>query len=181
MTETETVDTEPVAAADAADAPAVPDAAPASTAIEVFQAPAAHHDVGRQLDGEALWAGLKDAALVVVAVFLGVVLIGYKAHQSSTGGGAGAATGTIDVSLTEFAIGGNFNAPVGDVTFNITNDGSLNHDLVVTGLAKTAQIAAGGTDTLVLANLTPGTYEIFCDLPGHKASGMVTTLKVSYS
>lgn len=175
MTETETVNTEPATTAE------VTEAAPASTAVEVFQAPATTHDVGRQLDGEALWAGLKDAALVVVAVFLGVVLVGYKAHQSSTGGGAGAASGTIDVSLTEFAISGNFNAPVGDVTFNITNDGALNHDLVVTGLGKTAQIAAGGTDTLVLANLTPGTYEVFCDLPGHKASGMVTTLKVSYS
>lgn len=164
MTSTETVEIE----ARAGEAPAG-DEAP----------PAAAPGVGRALDGDAFWAGLKDAALVLVAVFLGVVGIGYKAHQSSAGGGA-ATNGVIDVSLKEFSIGGNFNAPPGDVTLNITNDGTLVHDIVVTGLGKTAPINAGATDTLVLAKLAPGTYEIFCDLPGHKASGMATTLKVAY-
>jgi len=135
--------------------------------------------MGRALDGEALWSGLKDGALVLVAAFLAVVGIGYKAHQSSTGASV-ASNGVIDVTLTEFAIDGNFNAPPGDVTFNITNGGEVVHDIVVTGLGKTAPINAGGTDTLVLAKLAPGSYEVFCDLPGHKASGMVTTLKVAY-
>ncbi len=134
---------------------------------------------GRALDGEAFWSGLMDGALILVAVFLAVVGIGYKAHQSSTGPGV-ATNGTIDVTLSEFVIAGNFNAPPGDVTFNITNAGEVVHDIVVTGLGKTAPINAGGTDTLVLPKLAPGTYEIFCDLPGHKASGMVTTLKVAY-
>ncbi|MEZ5412281.1 MAG: cupredoxin domain-containing protein [Acidimicrobiales bacterium] len=135
--------------------------------------------VGRALDGDALWSGLKDGALILVAVFLAVVGIGYKAHQGSAGTGV-ASNGVIDVTLKEFAIDGNFNAPPGDVTFNITNGGTLVHDIVITGLGKTAPIDAGGTDTLVLAKLAPGSYEIFCDLPGHKASGMVTTLKVAY-
>lgn len=162
MTSTETIEIDTPSQA----APALDDAAPTA-------------GVGRALDGDALWAGLKDGALVLVAVFLAVVGIGYKAHQSSAGAGA-ASNGVIDVSLKEFTISGNFNAPPGDVTFNIANNGTLVHDVVVTGLGKTAPINAGATDTLVLAKLAPGTYEVFCDLPGHKASGMVATLKVAY-
>lgn len=164
MTSTETVEVEA-----GADTPPAGDEAPLAAAP----------GVGRQLDGDAFWAGLKDGALVLVAVFLGVVGIAYKAHQSTAGTQA-ASNGVIDVSLKEFSISGNFNAPPGDVTLNIANDGTVVHDIVVTGLGKTAPINAGATDTLVLAKLAPGTYEIFCDLPGHKASGMVTTLKVAY-
>ncbi len=169
MTDTDTLDTE-IEIESPAGEPA-PEAPPGGAG--------AAPGVGRALDGESFWSGLKDGALILVAVFLGVVGIGYKAHQSSAGAGA-ATNGTIAVTLKEFAIEGNFNAPPGDVTFNVNNGGTLVHDIVVTGLGKTAPINAGGTDTLVLPKLAPGTYEIFCDLPGHKASGMVTTLKVAY-
>lgn len=168
MTGTDTLDVETGAEAGAS---------AAAEAVSAATPPVA--GVGRALDGEAFWSGLKDGALVLVAAFLVVVGIGYKAHQSSTGPSV-ASNGNIDVTLSEFAIDGNFSAPPGDVTLNITNAGAVVHDVVVTGLGKTAPIDAGGTDTLILAKLAPGSYEIFCDLPGHKASGMVTTLKVAY-
>ncbi len=171
MTDTDTLDTETETETPAAE----PTTEATPGGVDDGTAPG----VGRTLDGEAFWSGLKDGALILVAVFLGVVGIGYKAHQSSAGAGA-ASNGIIDVTLKEFSISGNFSAPPGDVTLNVSNGGTLVHDIVVTGLGKTAPINAGGTDTLVLAKLAPGTYEIFCDLPGHKASGMVTTLKVAY-
>ena len=78
MTDTDTLDTEIETPAGEPAAEAPPGGAGAGSTP----------GVGRALDGEAFWSGLKDGALILVAVFLGVVGIGYKAHQSSAGAGA---------------------------------------------------------------------------------------------
>jgi len=127
-------------------------------------------------DGRWFIAMFLGAAALVALLFFGFIAVALAVSDPA----APAAATTVDLTLSEFAIEGNFNAPPRPVTFNVSNGGTMVHDIVVTGLGKTAPINAGGTDTLVLPKLAPGTYEIFCDLPGHNASGMVTTLKVAY-
>ena len=59
------------------------------------------------------------------------------------------------------------------------------HDMVIadstgTTVAKSSLVQPGNTDTFTVNNLKAGTsYVFYCDLPGHRASGMEGTLTVS--
>ncbi len=72
--------------------------------------------------------------------------------------------------------------PHGTITFYVTNYGQDPHDVAVrrgnVQYAKTARIPPGGHLTLTL-RLKPGTYLVFCAIPGHRAAGMATTLRVT--
>jgi uncharacterized cupredoxin-like copper-binding protein len=65
----------------------------------------------------------------------------------------------------------------GSVTFRITNAGKINHDFKIAG-RKTAQIKPGKSATLTVS-LRKGTYSYICTIPGHAASGMKGTFRVS--
>lgn len=65
-----------------------------------------------------------------------------------------------------------------DVTLKITNKGMLPHDVSIAGTSHaTPKIASGETVEMVL-NLSPGTYQFICTVPGHKQAGMVGTIVV---
>ncbi len=98
----------------------------------------------------------------------------------------------------------------GTVSFNVANDGSLTHELVVLPLTDGAQPGqrpigsdgrvsedgslgeasnscsadagdgiAAGSDGWTTLTLTPGRYEIVCNLPGHYAAGMYAEIDVT--
>jgi plastocyanin len=74
-----------------------------------------------------------------------------------------------------------YEAQAGDVTFVITNKSSSTHNFAVEGPNVTAQgpnFGSNTTTTYTLKGLKPGTYQIACNFPGHKAAGMVATLIV---
>jgi manganese oxidase len=124
-------------------------------------------------------AGLLIVLVGAVAV-VGIVGLFQSDNGGSGGGAAAAASTTIDVSLTEFAINGSLTAPPGDVTLNVTNNGAQVHNVVLrqTG-AKTADLNPNGTASLSLGTLAAGTYELYCDIPGHVESGMVAELVIA--
>jgi uncharacterized cupredoxin-like copper-binding protein len=66
----------------------------------------------------------------------------------------------------------------GVVTFQIKNTGAIPHDLAIVGGPKSALIPAGGTGTLSF-RLKPGTTELYCSVPGHKAAGMDLKVNVT--
>jgi uncharacterized cupredoxin-like copper-binding protein len=66
----------------------------------------------------------------------------------------------------------------GTVTFKITNTGAIPHDLAIVGGPKSKLIQSKGTSTLT-ATLKPGTVELYCSVPGHKAAGMDLKVKVT--
>ena len=69
----------------------------------------------------------------------------------------------------------------GQVTFDVQNDGKIQHDLVVQGNgvdAKTPLLDAGQSKALSV-DLKPGTYDLYCSVPGHKEAGMDVKLTVS--
>ena len=71
--------------------------------------------------------------------------------------------------------------PAGSYSFEVANDGKIEHDLVVEGNGvdeKTQTIEAGDTATLKV-DLKPGTYDVYCSIPGHKQAGMDVKLTVS--
>ena len=92
------------------------------------------------------------------------------------------------------------------VTINLQNQGAVEHDwsvreIEITGEAKSSGdahsghmmgvmrnqpklhlvAAIGGKSTLTFTPSTPGTYEFYCTVAGHKDAGMVGTLMVTAS
>src|SRR5439155_1026895 len=68
----------------------------------------------------------------------------------------------------------------GDITFKVKNDGKLAHDVAIAGTSeRTKLIPPGGTAELKVT-LKPGTYELYCTVPGHKAAGMDLKVTVSW-
>ena len=140
---------------------------------------------GPEVDGETFFPYLKDAVLLGFAVFFGLVAFGIKTfgldgERGAGDGSGGAGSGIIDVSLTEFAIDGNLIAPAGDVTLEVSNTGTVIHNVVARDLGRqTVDLDVGGSASLSLGVLEPGTYELFCSITGHEASGMSATLTVT--
>jgi uncharacterized cupredoxin-like copper-binding protein len=92
----------------------------------------------------------------------------------------GAAATTVNVSETEFKIAlGATSLKAGKITFDVKNDGKIPHDLAIKGMSdETNLIEAGGSATLAVT-LKPGTYELYCSVPGHEAAGMKLSVTVS--
>ena len=92
------------------------------------------------------------------------------------------APASVKVTETEFKIAlPKSTLPAGSYSFEVANDGKIEHDLVVEGNGvdeKTQTIEAGDTATLKV-DLKPGTYDVYCSIPGHKQAGMDVKLTVS--
>jgi len=69
----------------------------------------------------------------------------------------------------------------GDIKVNLINsDPSQPHNFTIPALnVKSKQIPAGGTETITIKGAKAGqTYDIICDVPGHREAGMVGKLIV---
>ena len=65
-----------------------------------------------------------------------------------------------------------------DVTFSLPNEGAAPHNFSIDALGVSVDIAPGATEDVVI-NAPAGSYEYYCNVPGHKQAGMVGTLTVS--
>lgn len=120
----------------------------------------------------------------VLAVLLSIFALGRALSSDGTpsptvGGDTGAPAAAVAVELTEFAITPNPIVVAAGGTLDVTNSGSADHNLMVRGTeVGTADLAGGEGETLDVAALEPGTYEVFCSIPGHEAAGMVAELSI---
>jgi hypothetical protein len=99
----------------------------------------------------------------------------------SSGGGTSVPTGqpgsVVDVTLKDFTIDCPTcdSLPTGQVTFHVTNDGPSSHNLTVAQggtMLNTTQDFPKGQQRDVTVDLHPGTYTLYCSVPGHEAAGM---------
>jgi uncharacterized cupredoxin-like copper-binding protein len=110
------------------------------------------------------------------------------APTTTTEEGATGATGAqgtaeeVDVSETEFAIDpANPNVKAGTVTFNVSNDGEIVHNLEVEGNGieeELDQDLQPGDSGELTVDLEPGTYEWYCPIGDHAEQGMEGELTV---
>jgi uncharacterized cupredoxin-like copper-binding protein len=86
----------------------------------------------------------------------------------------------VAVSETEFKITlASTSFKAGQITFQAKNDGKIPHDLAIKQTGdKTKLIQAGGSAELTVT-LKPGTYELYCTVPGHEAAGMKQNITVT--
>ena len=89
---------------------------------------------------------------------------------------------SVPVSETEFKIAlPKTTVAAGSYSFAVKNDGHIPHDFVVQGNSvdeRTPTIQPGKSAT-VNVDLKPGTYDVYCSIPGHKQAGMDVKLTVS--
>jgi uncharacterized cupredoxin-like copper-binding protein len=90
----------------------------------------------------------------------------------------------VAVKEKEFSIAleGSKDLKPGSNTFDVTNEGKIQHDLAIEGNGlpnepKTPLIDPGKSATLN-ADLKPGKYKLYCTVPGHEQSGMKTDVTV---
>jgi manganese oxidase len=114
----------------------------------------------------------------VAALFFGVIAIYASAGEGGTT--AVAASAPVDVTLGDLFIEpAVLTVPAGGA-LAVTNDGASQHDLRIDGLdIGTPMLDPDGTATLDLADVAPGTYTVYCSVPGHRESGMEGTLTVT--
>lgn len=90
----------------------------------------------------------------------------------------------VVISLQEFLLDpSELTLEAGSFTFEATNDGSIGHALVLEGEGISVGTPDAsydpGTSESFTVDLEPGTYEIYCPVPGHRDAGMVGTITVS--
>jgi plastocyanin len=74
-----------------------------------------------------------------------------------------------------------YTAKAGTIKIGYVNDGNLTHTLLIDGHPEFSklQVASKGQSQIGTAQLPAGTYQIYCDIPGHRAAGMQASLVVS--
>jgi nitrite reductase (NO-forming) len=94
---------------------------------------------------------------------------------SSGGAHAGEAV-SLDVGIGGF-VPSELEAHEGDIALTLNNLDAFPHDFTIDELGVKFTLEAGATVTESFA-ATPGVYEFYCSVPGHKEAGMVGTLTV---
>jgi plastocyanin len=65
-----------------------------------------------------------------------------------------------------------------DASLTVTNEGSMTHNFTIDALEISLTLAPGEEANLTV-NALPGTYEYYCNVPGHREFGMTGTLIVT--
>ena len=109
--------------------------------------------------------------------------VSFAGCGSDSGGTYVAPTGppvkTLKVSAKNLAFTPNkLESPAGIIQFDLTSTEGL-HDLVIDGVPGfQVEVTSGGSSSGKV-KLKAGKYTFYCDLPGHRAGGMVGTLTVT--
>jgi uncharacterized cupredoxin-like copper-binding protein len=125
--------------------------------------------------------GHKEAGMDGSLEVTGAGSTGGSSASSGSGSNSGGAS-TVSVSEKEFAITpADVTASPGKITFQIKNTGSVAHDITVdvNGTPQSSPLVQPGkSETWSVTIDKPGTYDMYCSVPGHKEAGMNGSLKV---
>jgi uncharacterized cupredoxin-like copper-binding protein len=87
---------------------------------------------------------------------------------------------TVKATETEFKIAlASTQLKAGKITFDVKNDGQIEHDLAIKGMSQQTKLIPKGGSAQLVVTLKPGTYELYCTVAGHEAAGMKLNVTVS--
>jgi uncharacterized cupredoxin-like copper-binding protein len=135
------------------------------------------------------------AALFVIGAAVAVPMVGCGSSSddnstsnaatpaATTGGGASSASGTVDLTATDFKFDPSEpSVKSGNVTFNLKNDGQTTHSLEIEDVNGQDQELEGdvspGSNGTLAVNLKPGKYEFYCPIDNHRDMGMTGEITV---
>ena len=138
-----------------------------------------------------VWGGrpksVGTAAAATVSLTLALVLAacGGAASSATAGAPASSAAGTIKVAASEYKFEpATLTVPAGSITFEVTNNGTEEHEFEVFKGEEVVDeiegLVPGLTRTLPVT-LEAGDYTYVCKLAGHDLAGMTGTLTVTGS
>jgi len=119
-----------------------------------------------------------------VAVAIGLAGCGSGAavsdRASSPAASAGGPGGDVSVVAQDIKLtAADYHATAGSVHISYRNEGSIEHTLKIDGVdGFKLDVPAKGDVDQADVQLAPGTYTIYCDIPGHREAGMHATLTV---
>ena len=120
--------------------------------------------------------------LALGALVLGFFALGGVGGDDDESGTAAAGIDTItflDVELGALElVPEHLMAAPGHIVLRITNVDTQVHNLTVAG-AKSPDLEPGETAEMDLGELAAGSYEMFCEVPGHKDAGMSGTVMIA--
>jgi plastocyanin len=125
---------------------------------------------------------------VAKAIRILLLTLGLAAIAACGGGStssSGAPAGSTQVNVMDFSFKPkDMTVSSGKVVFFLVNSGPAAHDMLIadsTGktVARSSLVQSGDTFTFTIASLAAGKYVFYCDVPGHRASGMEGTLTVT--
>jgi hypothetical protein len=99
----------------------------------------------------------------------------------SPGGSIAAPADTVDVILTDFAIQMPATVRSGPTAFRVRNAGAVDHDLEVESDQVEESLPEDlppGESRILVVDLTPGTWEVYCPVGDHDDRGMRLQLAV---
>ena len=99
------------------------------------------------------------------------------AAAPSPGGATSGPSLTISAQNVAFSTNA-LQAPAGEVTVTLENRDGFVHNFTIDSLGV-AIVANGSQTSSGTFRATPGTYEFYCSVPGHRAAGMIGALTIS--
>jgi plastocyanin len=128
-------------------------------------------------------------AVVPCAIAAAMFVVGGCGADGATREGTHRAAGTrapaaaggvvLKVTGTEYSFAPSpLTASAGPTTIRFTNRGATGHDFTIRALGIHLS-AQPGKSAAATATLKPGTYLVYCSVPGHRQSGMQGKLTVS--
>jgi len=119
-------------------------------------------------------------AAVVLVVLVGAIIVAVSSVGSDTATTTVPFNGTtVNVVLGDYVIQGNLTAPAGNIRLQAINQGGMIHNVGIKGGPISGDMLPGKGFTLDVGSLAPGTYQLYCDIPGHEAKGMVANLVIT--
>jgi uncharacterized cupredoxin-like copper-binding protein len=110
--------------------------------------------------------------------------VGFLVVALFAGCGGGTQVVGTKVTLTEYKFDPkDITVQSGKATFTLVNSGTTSHDMVIADssgkvIGKSDVVQAGDSKVFTV-DLPAGKYVVYCDLPGHRDSGMQGTLTAS--
>jgi uncharacterized cupredoxin-like copper-binding protein len=102
-------------------------------------------------------------------------------RDEGAAGGTAGSTFRSSVAENEYSIKlNNSSLRPGGIAFEVENKGKIPHDLAIegNGVERKTPLIDPGKNATVEADLKPGTYKLYCTVPGHEQLGMKTEVTV---
>lgn len=79
----------------------------------------------------------------------------------------------VEVKMSEFKFEiSPAEVKAGKVAFDVENAGTVEHSFIIEQLGKGSEQIRPGQEAKFELDLKPGTYNVYCDVAGHKEAGM---------
>ena len=122
---------------------------------------------------------MRNLTFTIIAI-AGLVAAACGGGGGGSGSGGGSQAPAVRVTLSDFKFAPTpIEVPANTkVAFQLTNSGSVEHDITAKDMGLHLLVGTAKRVEEVVGPFKPGEYEIYCGVAGHKEAGMVGKIVV---